>query len=263
MAVTFKSIYGDTSKETLRGLHNQFKNTPLEPYLKYVVEFFFGDWVKKFEEGLLDETRQEIRQYIDEMIDLGMLLRDLKNGVLKGTGWQVHNKSDILHVYDSVESLFLDRLDELPDIIHRFEWEDFSPITTDEWEKALKIFPGNYCFEKEDVETDEDGNEVEYGDRRLSINEIEYAIKDLKQCRKIAKQFYLEMDNALVNRFVEFMISKGVPQTRAIYRCLYSALESFNGIPTEVKKSHKTTISTNDPQSNYIKAIVSRLKKKP
>lgn len=262
MGIGFRSIFGPTTKETISGLNNKFKNTPLEPYLPLVVQFFFGTTHREFENSILLETRNNILSFIDEMIQLALLMRDLKTKKLKGRGWQISSVEDLSFLYSSVESHFFEKITDLWDILDRYGFDEYNPIAPPEWHEALKDFPCREAFTFEDAEVDEDGNEVEYGDRALSLFEIDYLLKTLKKYVKKVKGFHIDIDTTVANRFVEFMISHNVPTNRAIYRCMYSALDCFNGIPPEVKQSHATTISTTDPQSNYIKSIVTRLKNK-
>ena len=258
MALGFRSIFGPYSKDTVPGLERKFTNTPLESYLSVVIPFFWKE-MHSWEESLYKDTRCGVRIYLDETLQMALLLRELKKGNAKGKGWRIESKDDILRLYDSVESLFMNKLDDLPDVLHRFEWDEFSPELFDEWEKALSDFPSSDGFEKEDKELDEEGNVVEYGDHRLDIYEIEYAIKRIKRCKKIADQFFLESDDAMAKRFVAYMIENGVPESRAMYRCWYDALDCFNGIPDEIKKSHQGLPAKSDPKGNYIKSIAVRI----
>ena len=261
MAIGFRSIFGGTDKETMPGLRQKFMNTPLYPYLSVAVPFFFKE-MHSWEESLYKDTRSGVRIFIDETLQLAILLRELKKGNAKGKGWHIASQEDILRLYDSVESMFLNKVDDLPDVLHRYEWEEFSPELFSEWEKALADFPYSEGFEREDKELDDEGNEVENGDHRLSIHEIDYAIKSIKRCKKIADQFFLESDDAMATRFVAYMIENGVPESRAMYRCWYDALDCFYGIPEVIKDSHKNLPAKSDPKGNYIKAIATRIHSK-
>ena len=185
MAIEFKSVFGNTDKETLAGLRDKFKNTALWDYLPVAIPFFFHE-VNSWEEELSKDTRSGVQKYIDETLELVQLLRSLKLGKAKGTGWRLESRSDIQRLYDSVESLFFEKLDNLTHVLHKYEWEDYSSELFSDWEEALSAFPRTELFQKEDRETDEVNIEMEDGKPRLSIDEIESAIITIKKCKKIA-----------------------------------------------------------------------------
>lgn len=259
MSVSFKSIFGDTDKETLSGLRKKFWNTPFYQYLPIAIPFFFKE-AHSWEDACYSDTRSGVRIYIDETLQLALLLRELKNCSIKGKGWRIDSREDALRLYDSVESLFFKKIDDFPVVLHRYEWEEFSTALLAEWEKALEDFPYSGNFEKEDKEIDDEGNEVENGDSRLSQVEIDDAIKEIQHCKKIADKFFIDSDDAVAKRFVAYMIEKGVPESRQMYRCFYDVLDCFNGIPSDVKISHLNYPGKEDPKSNYIKAIASRVR---
>ena len=231
MAFSFKSVFGNTNTETVEGLRTMFMNKPLYDYLPVAIPFFFKE-ARSWEKNLSINARNAVQNYLDETLQLASLLRSLKLGVAKGKGWHIDSLSDILHLYDSVEPVFLEKLDEFPEVLHKNEWEEFTPELFQDWKKALASFPSTSSFEKkEDVYPNSDA-------RRLSIEEINDAIKTIKRCIKIADQFYLESDDAMAKRFVAHMIENGVPESRAMYRCFYEALDCFGGIPDVIKSSH-------------------------
>lgn len=255
MAFGFKSCFGDTNIETVEGLRMKFMNTPLHDYLHVAIPFFFKE-ARIWEKTLIINTRSAIQNYLDETLQLASLLRFLKLGEAKGKGWHIESQSDILRLYDSVEPVFLQKLDEFPVVLHKYEWEEFTPEPLADWEKALASFPTSSSFEKEEV--DDKGSEVGNAACRLSIEEINSTISSIKRCIKVADKFYLESDDAMAKRFVAHMIENGVPESRAMYRCFYDALDCFGGIPDVIKRSHAGLPHKSYPKENYIKAIAKR-----
>lgn len=262
MAISFKSKFGPTNRETDPGLRDTFKNTPLEPYVTRLMPFFFSEPRRKYDRKIKNEMQSDFSSYIRSLIDLATMLHEIKGKQIFGSGWTIMDRSDSKAIYASVEELFLDRLDELEDHFEDYEWMEELGEALDDLRKALSDFPWRENFEFEDRELDEEGNEVEYGWKHLSKTELEYIIRDLKSYEPAVRKFYVAEQDSIQVRFIKYALEHGVPKSRKIYRELYKFLDCFECIPAEIKKSHSTTISTRDPESNYIKSIVTRIEKK-
>ena len=261
MAISFRSKFGATNIETEKGLNDTFKNTPLEKYLPLVMRFFCKE-VNSWEEPLYKEIRSDLCHKCDEALQLGKLLLNLKSINSRGNGVHIDSTLDRLKIYDFVESMFFEKIDSISDVFIVKELQDFSTDSLYKWEKALSILPRRDSFLLEEKEIDENGNEVDNGHRRLSLNEINHALMSIKQGKASAQKFFLESDIAVANRFVSYMIINGVPENRAMYRCFFKALDCFGLIPRYIKESHKTHCADLDPEGNYIKAIASRIHEK-
>lgn len=255
MAFAFKSCFGNTNIETVEGLRMKFMNKDLYDYLPVAIPFFFKE-ARTWEKTLNINARSAVQNYLDETLQLASLLRSLKLGEAKGKGWHIVSQSDILRLYDSVEPVFLQKLDEFPAVLHKYEWEEFTPEPIADWEQALASFPSSRSFEKKDV--GDEGAEVGNAACRLSLEEINSAISSIKRCIKVADKFYLESDEAMAKRFVAHMIENGVPESNEMFRCFYDALDCFGGIPDEIKMSHAGLPHKSYPRENYIKAIAQR-----
>ena len=118
MGFAFRSIFGNTYNETVPGIENKFRNTVLWDYLPLVYSFFADEVHHRWEEAIFKDTRSGVQRYIDETLQLARLLLSLKEGHFRGKGWIIDSSADALKIYDSVESIFLEKLDELPDVVH-------------------------------------------------------------------------------------------------------------------------------------------------
>ncbi len=260
MAFGFRSVFGHTNMETIPGVERKFMNTPLYDFLPLVYSFFSMEHAVSDEEEFYRDMRSGVSRYIDEVLQLALLLKELKKENAKGRGWHIESRSDIHCLYVSVESLFMKKVDLLPEVLDSYSWEEEGIGFPDEWKAALSDFPCSKGFKREDKAVDGIGKLVGDCDDHLSIGEIEDVIKSVERCKKAAKAFYTESDEAVAKRFVIYMIENKVPESREMYRCWYDALDCFYGIPDWIKKSHD--YSQEEPRSNYIKAIASRYHKK-
>lgn len=254
----YKGKYGPMDSRLHQAMHFDFRNTPLQPYVVHATMFFTKDVLKAFDSIFPATIRMRIQPFISECIPLARCLRDVKLGNVKGSGWRITSKDDLLNIYDSIESLLLDKLDEWYCICDDADNGIIENAVVDEWMELFKDFPCRESMYFEDVETDDEGEEKEDGEKRLSLAEIDYLIKDLERYNKIAKNLKIDTDKKLITRFLEYMLQAGIPHSRGIYKELYRLLDNFGYIPDEVKHSHKTTTSKYG-ESNYIKSLVNTI----
>ena len=242
-------------------LHDMFKNTALEPYLEDLIPFYYDEERKEYKGTVKRNLQQELLSYIDSLIDLATMLRSIKGKPVIGDGWTIRDRTDCCSIYDSVEQLFIKKLGDYdycfePEICFEDCFDDVESL-----KEKLSEFPYGDSFEFEDKETDEDGNVVEWGWKHLSVSELDYAIKQLNQYSDIVKSFYTAEVEGRQVKFMRFAIDKNIQKSRKVYRELYKFMDFFGDIPADVKMRHSKTVSTTDPESNYIKSIVTRAEK--
>lgn len=256
----YKGKYGAMDTKLLNALMYDLRNTPLQGYAARINGFFGSDFIQTFDDILPKVARDQIIPYIDECVSLAKYLKSIKEGNLKGAGWKITSGDDIRAIYDRIEKLVIEKLDRFYWLLSDFEDANINNVVIQEWEKLFSNFPCGEEFEYEDIELDENGDEVENGDRRLSLTEINYLIQDLERYQKIAKRLTVDTDKKLITRFLEYMLDAGVPHTREVYKELYTVLDNFGYISDEVKHSHVSTTSKYS-ESNYIKSLVNTILK--
>lgn len=256
----YKGKYGPMDSGLHRAMFFDFHNTPLQPYVVQATMFFTKDVLKKFDSIFPASIRMQIQPFVSECIPLAKCLRSVKLGEVKGTGWKITSEDDLLKIYDRMESLLLDKLDEWSWICEDADNGIIENAVVDEWMELFKDFPCRESMYFEDVETNDEGEEIEDGEKRLSLSEIDYLIKDLERYNKIAKNLKIDTDKKLITRFLEYMLQAGIPQSRGVYKELYRLLDNYGFISDEVKHSHKTTTSKYG-ESNYIKSLVNTILK--
>lgn len=256
----YKGKYGPFDKGLIKALVFDVRNTPLQGYAARINSFFTFDLIQSFDDILPKAARDQIIPYIDECLSLAKYLKSIKEGNLKGAGWKITSRDDMRAIYDSIEKLVIEKLDKFYWLLSDFEDANIKSVVIQEWEQLFSNFPCGEEFEYEDRELDENGEEVENGDRRLSLAEINYLIRDLERYQKIAKGLTVDTDKKLITRFLEYMLDAGVPHTREAYKELYKVLDNFGYISDEVKHSHVSTTSKYN-ESNYIKSLVNTILK--
>lgn len=256
----YKGKYNSLNKETLNIIALDFKNTPLEKYMGFVLFFFSKDLLTQFNDSWADRIRKDVCRYTQNCLNLAFYLKDLKLGIIKGKGWKITSEGDIANIYALIEEYVMDSLDEVEGIFDTSTPLEQLNRPIEEWEKQFRDFPCRDSFEFEDRELNDDGEEDEYGWKHLSIAEIDWLIKELKRFDKMAKNLELEIDKKVVTRFLEYMLDKGMSQERKVYREVFRLLDNFGLIPEHVISSHKCAADP-DPAGNYIKSLVKTIQK--
>ncbi len=260
MGFSFKSRFGSTTTETIPGLKGMFKNTPLEQYWEKLIPFFFSERIREQESDCKKDVQEDIEEYLQSLTELVDMLLALKSNKIKGDTWQLTNAEVCKELYDEVEELFLKHLDKYHDILfYDSYYDEMIGIDIEALFQKLEDFPIRESFEFEEREVDENGKEVEYGWKHLSKSELESTASLLKSYEEPVQEFHTAIKDSTRVRFIQFALKVGVPRTRKIYRELYKFMDCFFCIPDDVKASHSKTISTKDPESNYVKAIVTRV----
>lgn len=256
----YKGKYKVMSVELLKELILDLRNTPLQGYAARINSFFTLDLFQSFDDYLPKATRDQIIPYIDECVSLAKYLKTIKEGKLKGAGWKITSRDDIRAIYDYIENLVIKKLNGFYWILSDYEYDKNSSVVIQEWEKLFSDFPCGEEFEFEDKELDDNGEEVKGGDRRLSLAEINYMIRELEHYQKIAKKLTVDTDKKLITRFLEYMLAAGVPHTSEVYKELYTVLDNFGYISDELKHSHISTTSKYS-ESNYIRSLANTILK--
>lgn len=255
----YKGKYSPMDQTCYKVMVIDFKNTPLEPYVVEAAKFFMMDVTKQFNSILPQAVRNRLLNFTEESLQFAKFIREIKKGCLKGKGWSIQSKDDIASVYNAVEDIFLDKLEEIFMIFEEFgESSAIQNAIIEEWKDIFQDYPCRESFEFEDKELDEEGNEIEYRDSHLSLRELDYTIKVLEKYYRIAKKLTIDLDRKFVTRFLEHMLDAGIPRSRKVYFELYRLLDYFNYIPDEVRHTHKTTTSQYN-ESNYIKSLVTTI----
>lgn len=259
MGFSFKSRFGSTTTETVPGLKGMFKNTPLEPYCERLMQFFFSERIRMKESDCKKDVQEDVEEYLRSLTELVNMLLALKSHKINGDTWQLTNDEVCKELYDEVEEIFLKRLEKYDDVLYDSYYDEMIGVDIDALFQKLADFPTREGFEFEEREVDENGKEVEYGWKHLSKSELESTAELLKSYEEPVRAFHTAVKDSTSVRFIKFALNAGVPHTRKIYRELYKFMDCFFCIPDDVKASHSKTISTKDPESNYVKAIVSRV----
>ena len=259
MGFSFKSRFGSTTTETVPGLKGMFKNTPLEPYWEKLMQFFFSERIRAQESDYKKDAQEGLEEYLSSLSELVDMLLALKCHKIKGDTWQLTNEEVCKELYDDVEELFLKHLDKYYAIFYDSYSDEVIGVDMEALTQKMTDFPTREGFEFEEREVDENGKEVEYGWKHLSKSELESTAELLKSYEEPVRAFHTAVKDSTSVRFIKFALNAGVPHTRKIYRELYKFMDCFFCIPDDVKASHSKTISTKDPESNYVKAIVSRV----
>lgn len=258
----YKERYNSLNPKLYTILAFDFKNTSLENFVPDIVHFFAESELKHYDYCIECIYRELLQNKTKECLDFAKFLRDIKNGVIKGQGWQITSKEDISTIYSSIEKLFLDKIDDFGwafDENRALPEGDINYQVT-EWEEMFLDFPSRNSFEFEDIPYNDDGKVDEDTDHHLSLAEINYSINVLGRYVKIAKNLKVETDKRIINRFLEYMLGKGIPHTRETYRELYKVVDNYGLIPDDIKKGHSTTTSKYE-DSNYIKSLVNTILK--
>lgn len=240
-------------------IKKHFVNTPLEKFSDSIYAFWVSEPVMRSADNCFDVFREGVRDYIDECLALAECVRASKNTTFSGKGWKLSAASDLRAVSCTLETLLVDKLYGFEVLFHGNLPEDEDKYSTARgWAISLKAFPRVEALNIDLDSYRENRESFGVNNSLLSIDLLDRIIDSLKTCRKVAKGFTIEHDMSTINRFVAFMLDNGLPQTRKMYRELYRALDIFGCIPDYVKKSHDTTTSS-DPQSNYIKSVVTTI----
>lgn len=259
-AIKYKGKYAINDKGFIRALTLDLHNTPLQGFSQHIFMFFNQNLLRIFDDALPIIARKDIQIAVPECVVLAKFLRDVKTGKVKGCGWKMTSARDLSSLYYYVEKMFLEKLDDTYDILPDMVSEELPSEILDEWVETFKYFPTRDALEFEDKELDEDGEVDDLGDHMLSLEEIDYLIKDLTRFEKIANNLTIESDKRIITRFLEHMLEAGIPHTRPVYLELYRVLDNFGLISNSVKESHASTNSLYG-ESNYIKSLVNTILK--
>ena len=260
----YKGEYGIFDGELRKVIADDFRNTPLSPYVKDITLFFVIDFWSDFLSLPAKSAKKDLIKALSEAIDYAKFLKFTKEGKIKGPGWQMSNTSVRVSIFDSTENVFLDHLDYIYEI---FDDNRLISVerneTVDTWEKLFADLPCRENLEFEDktyYETDdEEGEEPEVAHQRLSKRELNWLIKELTHYQSIANNLLLNQDRPITHRLIEFLLDAGMPKSRKVYDQLYRALDYWGLIPEDVKHRHECGEPYND--SNYIKSYVNTILK--
>ena len=259
----YKGEYGIFHEELRKIMADDFRNTPLSPYVKDIVLFFVIDFWSELLSYPAKTAKKGLIKELSEAIDYAKFLKFLKEGKIKGPGWQFSNTSVRVSIYDCTEQRFLDHLDYISEV---FDDSRICSIeengTVDIWEKLFADLPCRECLEFEDKiycekDDDDDDEEPEVEYQRLSLRELTWLIKELTHYKNIAENLLLNQDRPFIHRLIEFLLDAGMPKSRPVYDQLYRALDYWGLIPDDVKHRHECGEPYND--SNYIKSYVSTI----
>lgn len=264
----YRGRYPILDKEIITILKNDFRNTPLYPYIGKLYLFMLAHSFSGLSTWGIKETRDTLIKRVSDCLEVSICLKSIKEGELKGKGWKLSNKSLLLTIYDSVEEYLMDALDSVMETFHDTYIPPIEKAqkTIDDWEKLFCYFPWRESFEYEDItyvksysDDDDDNDQREIDTRRLSLSEIDWLIDELKQFKSLAKNLLLDEERPFMHRLIETLLDSGMPKSRKVYRELYRALDNWGIISEDVKRSHECGEPYND--SNYIKSFVTTISK--
>ena len=262
----YKGEYGIFNEELKKVMEDDFRNTPLSPYVKDISLFFTIEFWSNILSYPAIMAKRELIKELSIAIDYAMFLKFLREGKIKAKGWQIVNRTTAARIYGCVEDDFIDHLDHIYDVFddsRSCSIENNS--TVDKWEKLFAGLPCRETIEFEDkvyYEKDDDDDpdeEPELKYQRLSLRELKGLIKELTYYKNIAENLLLRQDRPLIHRLIEFLLNSGMPKTRKVYEQLYRALDYWGLIPEDVKHRHECGEPYND--SNYIKSYVNTILK--
>lgn len=266
----YRRRYPILDKEITTILKDDFRNTPLYPYIGKLYLFMLAHSFSGLSTWGIKEIRDTLIQRVSDCLEVSICLKSIKQGELKGKGWKLSNKSLLLTIYDSVEEYLMDALDRVIDTFHDAYIPpiDKAQKTIDDWEKLFSDFPCRESFEYDDItyleiysddedEINEDQREIDT--RRLALWEIDMLIDDLMKFKSLAENLLLDEERPFMHRLIEALLNSGMPKSRKVYRELYRALDNWGLISGEIKKSHESGEPYND--SNYIKSYVTTISK--
>lgn len=250
------------SQPTEEELRLKFLNTVLEPYTQFIYTFWISEPLMEIADNCHDNFRQGVIEYIKECLDIARCIKQTRSGEIKGRGWKIDGTYDSNLIISKLELYFIEKLEGFEVIFHGSLPEDTEKYSTARvWSTALKPFPRVRDLPINYADYIKGKTEWHYFPHFFDVKLITDIISNLEECINITKTFSLEHDISTSVRFIAFMIDNGVPMTREAYRELYKALDLYNCIPEDVKRSHEKTTSS-DPQSNYVKSLAKTAKSK-
>ena len=265
-SMIYKGKYTIFDKELPKVLINDFRNTPLQPFILKIWSFFYIYFHTRMLSFPAHYTRDTLANDISVALEYAMFLKHLREGKIKASGWQFTRKGVVVYIYDCIEKEFIEHLDHVCDIFFDCPgMNEEKNITVDAWENMFRDFPCSETIEFEDkiyYERDDDEDEdvePELKHQRLSRRELNGLIDDLKYYRGLVDGMKLDDDRPFIHRLIEFLLDAGMPKSRPVYDQLYRALDYWGLIPDDVKQRHECGEPYND--SNYIKSYVSTIAK--
>ena len=262
-SMVYKGKYTIFDKELPKVLINDFRNTPLQPYILKIWTFFHIYFHVRLSSFSAHYTRDVLAKDISIALDYAMFLKHLREGHIKAPGWQFTHKGVVVYIYDCIEKEFIEHLDHVCDIFYDCPtMGEEQNNTIDAWENMFRDFPCRETLEFEDkiyYETDDEDAEPELKQQRLSIRELNVLIDDLIYYSGLVEGMKLDNDRPFIHRLIEFLLDAGMPKSRKVYEHLYRALDYWGLIPDDVKKRHEKGEPYND--SNYIKSYVNTILK--
>lgn len=250
------------SQPTEEELKLKFLNTVLEPYTQYIYTFWISEPVMEIADSCHEDFRQSVIAYIKECLQIAKCIKQTRSGVIMGRGWKINGTYDSNLLISKLELYLIEKLEGFEIIFHGSLPEETEKYSTARiWCTALKPFPRVRNLPINYVDYIKGKTEWNYFPHFFDAELITDIISNLEECVNITKSFSLEHDISASVRFIAFMIDNGVPMTREAYRELYKALDLYDCIPEEVKRSHEKTTSY-DPQSNYVKSLAMTAKSK-
>lgn len=267
----YRNKYRANDRNLIHALAYDFNNTALFPYLSAVVSFFAKEPLLNLDFAVPQIAREALMEHVSRCLALAICLKTFKQtennrSALKGLAKEDQEKiyafveEYSFKVMDYFELSDYDSLLNPPDPFGSCNAQTKHDPDLEQWKELFSDLPCSCSFEYEDVERDEKGNEIENGEKHLSIKEVNYLVKRWEYYEALAHSLKIETDKPIITRFLEYMLEAGIPHSRKIYTELYRVLDNFGLIPSYVKDSHKISTSKYN-ESNYIKAAVSRISK--
>lgn len=243
--------FKELRRKELESFHRKFVNRPLQKYALILRNHLEMDKFFSHRAIFLDKIRRDVYERIDWALQLTNLLIVLRSKPLKGKTFCITNVDDRDYLADTTQTLLLEHLDEVYEVLH--DMDEIGDISdyTDKWDEALKYIPyrENLEFEKE-----------EYGEDKIAKDALPYLKKDLEHYLEVVQTFTIEADEDIVTRLIKKALQLKVPLNNGMYQDFYEFLDYFELIPKEQKKLHE---ASSDPYAarNYVRARFNRIRK--
>lgn len=238
-------------RKEIESFHRKFVNRPLQKYALILRNHLEMDRFFRHRAFILDKIRRDVYERIEWALQLTNLLIVLRSRPLKGKTFCITNEDDRDYLADTTQTLLLEHLDEVYEVLH--DMDEIGDISdyTEKWDDALKFIPYRDIieFEKE-----------EYGDDKIAKDALPYLKKDLEHYLEVVQTFTIDADEDIVTRLIKKALQLKIPLNNGIFQDFYDFLDYFELIPKEQKKLHE---ASSDPYAarNYVRARFNRIRK--